>query len=181
MVAGSGKIVGEPLDAGLVRHRRARVRGARGRLGRILTTRAVHLVELLGQRVVRLHLLVGNRPCGRDAVVVVQLAEVLLAQAVERRAVELGGAPDEVVNLGLEGLPVPVVPRVGRDVPVLDEHVLREPVAGLARQPLAAFEQQHALARRSEMARERAASGAAADDDHVVVVHVRTPRAAWGR
>ena len=101
MVAGRGEIVGELLDARLVRHRRARVRRARGRLGRILTTRAVHLVELLGQRVVRLHLLVGDRPCGRDAIVVAQLAEVLLAQAVERRAVELGGAPDEVVHLRL--------------------------------------------------------------------------------
>ena len=37
---------------------------------------------------------------------VAQLAEVLLAQAVERRAVELGRAADEVVHLRLEGLAV---------------------------------------------------------------------------
>ena len=42
-----------------------------------------------------------------------QLAEVLLAQAVERRAVELGRSTYEVVNLGLEALRrVRVVPGV---------------------------------------------------------------------
>ena len=45
----------------------------------------------------------------------------------------------------------------------------RLPVLRLARQPVAALEQQDALAGRRQVAGERAAAGAGADDDHVVV------------
>ena len=165
------EVVGELLDARLVADRGERVRRRRGRLGRILAARAVDLVELLGERVVRLHLRVVDRPRGRDPVVVAQLAEVLLAQAVQRGAVELRGAADAVVHLRLERLAVLVVPGVRRHVAVVDEHVVGLPVLRLARQPVAALEQQDALARRGEVADERAAAGAAADDDDVVVAH----------
>jgi hypothetical protein len=107
-----GEIVGELLDPRLVRHRRVRVGGAGRRFGGILTAGSVDLVELLGFRVVRLHLLVGDRPCRRDPVVVVKLTEVFCSQPVKRRAVQLGGAADVVVHLRLEGLAVVVVPRV---------------------------------------------------------------------
>ena len=85
-------------------------------LGRVLAGVAVHLVEPLGLRVVRLEVVVGQRPRRRDAVDVLELAEVLRAQAVQRRAVQLGGAADEVVDLRLERLAVGVVPGVLRDV-----------------------------------------------------------------
>ena len=104
LVAGRLEVVRELLDPRLVRHGGMRVRRARRRLGRILAPRAVHLVELLRQRVVRLELVVGDRPGRRDAVVVLQLAEVLLAQPVQRGAVELRRAADEVVDLRLERL-----------------------------------------------------------------------------
>ena len=172
VVAGGGEGVRELLDARLVRDGRERIRRARRRLGRILAARAVHLVELLGLRVVRLQLVVGDRPRGRDAVVVAQLAEVLGAQAVERRAVELGRTADEVVDLRLERLAARVVPRVGRDVAVVDEHGLGAPVLGLAREPVAALEQQDALAGRRQVPRERAAACAGPDDDHVVALSV---------
>ena len=64
-----------------------------------------------------------------------------------------------------------VVPRVRRHVAVVDEDVVRLPVLRLARQPVAALQQQHALAGRREVADERAAPGAAADHDDVVVAH----------
>ncbi len=159
-MAGGREVVGELLDPRLVRDRRERVRPARGRLGRILAARAVHLVELLGLRVVRLELVVGDRPGGRDPVVVAELAEVLLAQAVERRAVQLGRAADEVVDLRLERLAIPVDPRVRRDVAVVDEDVLRQPVLRLARQPVASLEQEDPLAGRRQVAGERPAAGA---------------------
>ena len=76
-----------------------------------------------------------------------KLAEVLPAEPIESGAVELGRAADEVVDLGLERLPLRVVPRVGRDVAVLDEDALREPVLQLAREPAPALEQEDALAR----------------------------------
>ena len=104
MVPRGGEVVRELLDPGLVRDRREWVGSARRRLRRVLAPRPVHLVELLGQRVVGLHLVVADRPRRRYAVVVLELAEVLLAQAVERRAVELRRAADEVVHLRLECL-----------------------------------------------------------------------------
>ena len=101
-----------------------------------------------------------------------QLAEVLLAEPVQRRAVELRRAADEVVDTRLEGLAARVVPRVRRDVAVVHEHVLVRPVLGLARQPVAALEQEDALARRGEVASQRSAARAGPDDDHVIGVHL---------
>jgi hypothetical protein len=72
----------------------------------------VHLVQVLGLRVIRLQLVVGDRPGGRDAVVMAELLEVLGAKAVESCPVQLGRPTDEVVNLWLEALPLAVVPRV---------------------------------------------------------------------
>ena len=98
------EVVRELLDARLVGDRRERVGRAGRRLGRVLAAGAVHLVQLLGHRVVRLQLVVGDRPGRRHAVVVAQLAEVLGPQAVQRGAVELRRAADVVVDLRLEGL-----------------------------------------------------------------------------
>ena len=167
------EVVGELLDARLMADRGKRVGRGRRRLRRILAARTVDLVELLGERVVRLHLRIGDRPRRRDPVVMAQLAEVLLAQPVERGAVELGGAADAVVHLRLKRLPALVVPRVRGDVAVLDEHGVRLPVLRLAREPVAALEQQDAQARGRQVADERAAARARADDDHVVGVHQR--------
>ena len=168
VVAGRREIVRELLDPRLVGDGGMRVRRARRRLGRVLAAGAVHLVQLLGERVVRLQLVVGDRPGRRDAVVVAELAEVLLAEPVERRAVELRRASDEVVDPRLERLALLVVPGVGRDVAVVHEHVLGRPVLRLARQPVAALEQEDPLARGGEVPRERAAARAGADDDDVV-------------
>jgi hypothetical protein len=77
-----------------------------------------------------------------------ELAEVVLPQAIERGAVELGRPADEVVHLRLERGALGVVPGVCRDVAVVHEDVGRRPVPRLARQPVAAFEQEDALARR---------------------------------
>ena len=101
---------------------------------------------------------------------VLELAEVLAPQPVERRAVELRLAADVVVDPGLEALALLVVPRVRRHVPVLDEHLVGVPVLDLARQPVAALEDEDPLARRREVPGQRAAAGAAADDDDVEVV-----------
>ena len=53
-----GKVVRELLDARLVRDRRERVGRAGGWLGGVLAPRSMNLVELLGLRVVRLHLVI---------------------------------------------------------------------------------------------------------------------------
>ena len=171
MQAAGGEVIGELLDARLVRYGGVRIGAAGGRFGGVLGAGAVHFVELLGPGVVGLHRLVGDWPGGGDAAVVAQLAEVLFAHPVERGAVELGGAADVVVDLRLEGLAGAVIPGVRRDVAVVHEHVSGRPVGGLTGQPTAALEQQDALAGWREVARERAPAGAAADDDDVVGVH----------
>src|SRR5207247_4549370 len=109
------------------------------------------------------------------------LAEVLGAQAVKRRAVELGRPADEVVDLRLEGLAVLVVPRVLGHVAIVDEHVLGEPVLRLTREPVASLEQEDPLARRRQVSRERPASRAGADDDDVVIVHGQYSSVSSGR
>ena len=113
MMPGGLEVVGELLDPGLVGYRGERIGRAGRRLGRVLAPRAVHLVELLGLGVVGLELVVGDRPRRGDAVVVAQLAEVLGAEAIEGRSVELRRAADEVVDLRLERLAIGVVPDVG--------------------------------------------------------------------
>jgi hypothetical protein len=62
VVSGRLEVVGELLDSRLVRHGRKRIRRAREALGRVLAVCAVHFVEMLGERVVRLELVVGDRP-----------------------------------------------------------------------------------------------------------------------
>jgi hypothetical protein len=166
--AGLGEVVRQLLDPRLVADGRERVGRARGRFGRVLAARAVHLVELFGLRVVRLHLPVGDRPRRRDPAVVLELPEILLAQPVQSGAVALGRAADVVVHLRMEGRAVRVVPGVRRDVAVVHEHILGPPVLRLARQPTAALEQQDPLARWRQAVDERTAARAAADHDHVV-------------
>ena len=169
VVAGPLQVVRQLLDPRLVGDRRERVGAAGPRLGRVLGVVAVDLVELLRLRVVRLELVVRDRPRRRDSVVVAQLAEVLAPEPVQRRTVELRLAADVVVDARLEGLALLVVPRLLRDVAVLDEDLVGVPVLDLARQPVAALEDEDPLARRREVARQRPAAGAAADDDDVVV------------
>ena len=98
------------------------------------------------------------------------LAEVLRPQPVQRGAVELRRPADEVVDLRLERRAVGVVPGVGRDVPAVDEHRLGLPVLRLARQEVAPLQQQDPLAGRGKGVGEGAASGPCPDDDDVVVI-----------
>jgi len=159
---------------GLVGHRRPRVLLAPVALGRVLAVVAVHLVQPLGLRVPGLEVVVGERPGRGEAVGVMELAEVLGSQTVERGAVQLRRAAHVVVDLGLEGRPVGVVPGVGRDVLAVDEHRARVPVVHLPGQEVAALEEQDLLSRRGEGVRKRAATRARPDDDHVVVVRHRS-------
>src|SRR6516162_10487859 len=99
-----------------------------------------------------------------------QFAKIAFPQAQQHGAVHLGIAADPVMDARLERLAVLVMPSLARLVAVLGEHGLRAPVFPLARQVIAAFEDQDALARRGQAVSKRAAAGAAADDDHVVTL-----------
>ncbi len=132
---------------------------------RVLARVAVDLVQPLRLAVPELEVVVADRPRRREAVHVVQLAEVLGPQPVERGAVELGRPAHEVVHLRLERLAVGVVPGVLGQVLPVDEDLLGVPVVHLPRQEVAPLEDEDALAGRGQRVREGAAAGAAADDD----------------
>src|SRR5439155_2124506 len=164
------QVVDQLLDARLVAEGWMEVGRARGRLRRIATAEPVHLVEMLGLGVVRLQVVVRDRPGGRHAALVGDLAEVLLAEPDQRGAVELGVPADEVMRAGVELLAIAVVPVLLDVVAVLDLDGARVPVLLLARDVAAPLEEEDALARGREAIGERPAPRAGADDDHVVVI-----------
>ena len=101
----------------------------------------------------------------------VDLFEVALAQPEQHASIGLGVGAREVPGVRVELDSVLVVPAFAGDVAFAIEDLLRVPVLTLAREVAAALHEQDPLARRCEPVRERAAAGAGADDDHVVVVH----------
>ena len=102
---------------------------------------------------------------------VAHLAEVAGPHAQGRRAPHLGVAADGVLHAGLEGFAALVVPGLVRVVAAVELDRAHVPVLLLARQVLAALEQEDALPRRRQPVCERASTRAAADHDHVPVTH----------
>src|SRR5262249_57941949 len=95
--------------------RRRRVGPAGGRVGRIRPMLAMDVIEPLGLAVIGLEIVVADRPGGRDPAMVPDLAEILLAQAEQRGAVEFGVAADVIMDAGMESptvLAVPGLPRL---------------------------------------------------------------------
>src|SRR5215471_4004137 len=142
MVARLCQIIGELLDTRLMRNWRVWIGCAVRRLDGVLAPRSVYLIHLLGFGVVGLHLVVADGPGRRDAIVMTQFTEVLLALAIQRRTVELGRAANAVVHLRLEGFAVFIVPGIRRDIAVLLEDGYSIPVLRLARKPVTALKQQ---------------------------------------
>src|SRR5262245_8601923 len=175
MIAGSRQIIMQPLDARLMRDSRERIWRAERRLGRVFTARAMNLIHLFGPRIIRLHFLVADGPGRRDAIVMFELAEVLLAKAVERRAVHLRGAANEVMNTRLERFPRLVIPGFFGNIAILKEDLFDVPVLLLALQPVAAFEYEDTLARRRQMARQRSTACTATDDNDIIFFRHGSP------
>ena len=71
-------------------------------LGRVITARAMDQIELLGARIVKLQITVADGPGRRDTALVLDRPEVLVAQAWQRSAIDLGVAADIVVNAGVK-------------------------------------------------------------------------------
>ena len=143
--ARAGEVLRQVLQARLVAHRRVRVWLAGVGVRRVLAALAVHVVHALRARVVGLHLVIGQRPGWRDAAMVPQLAEVRLAQAEQRGAVELGVAAHRVVRVRMQIAACRVLPDLFRLVSAVDVHCPRVPVLLLAADVIAPLEQQDAL------------------------------------
>ena len=101
-----------------------------------------------------------------------QLAEVALAQAKQRRAVELGVAAHVVIGVRMKFIAVLVEPRFFSVVVGVDIDNLRVPVRLFAGNVVTSLQNEDALARRREMIRQGASPGARSDDDYVVAVVV---------
>src|SRR5215203_2911002 len=135
------------------------------------------VIHSLGLGVIRFQLLVGDRPRGRDAVVMPPLAEILFAKAVERGAEQLTGTANEIMHLRLERPAIAVVPSLGRDITVVLENCCRVPVLRFTFEPVAAFQNNNALSRGREMSGKSAAASTAAEDDDVeLFVHARSAK-----
>ena len=167
-IAGGREVVGELLDPRLVRHGRMRVRRARRRLGRVLSPRAMDVVVLLGERVVGLELVVGDRP-GRER---------CRRGAGARRSppCEAGTAPRRTSSSRLRRSSGRRAGRACRPrrttCPARRSGCPRtrlvRPVLGLARKPVATLEQEDAFPGRREVAGEGSPACARPDDDDVV-------------
>ena len=101
------------------------------------------------------------------------LAEVFFAQTKQRRAEKLRVAADIVVRMRMQLVAVSVVPLFFGLVSALEVHGARIPVVLFARHVTAALEDQYFLSRRRQLVGERAAAGAAADNDDVVMIAFR--------
>lgn len=112
------------------------------RRGWISTVIAMDAEDLLGLVVIECHLVIGDRPGERDAALVLQRAEIPLAQAEHRSAIEFGRAADIVIHARIEGIAVTVQPAVASLVFLIEEYGLDVPVRILARNEIAAFQHQ---------------------------------------
>src|SRR6185369_10896258 len=166
------EVVAQMLYARLVTDRGMRIRSAGTRFCWILAALAVDVIELFGLRIVRLDIIVRNRPCGRDTGVMAKLTEVFLAQSKQRSAVKLGVAADIVVRVRVKFFSVHVSPLFLSLVLAQEIDGFRIPVVLLARHIVAAFEDQDALACWRKFVGQGSAAGAGSDDDHVVMVRV---------
>ena len=99
------------------------------------------------------------------------LVEVTAAEPHQRRAIERGVAADPVVNGRRERFAGLVGPMLLGAVAVIHKHRLGAPVLGLAGEMFTALEDQDGFAARRQPLRQRAATGAGANDDHIVVRH----------
>src|SRR5690349_783661 len=134
------------LDARLVADCRVRIRRACSGIGRIFAAFAVYVIELLGLGVVRLHVIVRDRPRRRDAPVMTKLSEVFLAQPKKRRTVKLGIAADVVVGMRVKFFTLYVAPLFFSLILAFEIDSLRFPIVLLAGNVVAALEYQYALA-----------------------------------
>ncbi len=160
-------------DHGFVRNRRMREVAGAWRLGRVVPRFPMHAEHTLRVRVPGLQLGVADRPGHRRAIGMLDPFEIPLPEAEHRRAVYLGVAADVVELPGTECVAGRVEPSLGGSIAVVHEHRFRVPVLRLARQALAALQDQNPRAAVRERERDRAPAYAGADDDDVEIIHSR--------
>src|SRR5438105_9437605 len=97
------------------------------------------------------------------------LAEVFSAQAKERRTIEFSISANVVVRVWVQGLSILVSPFFFRLILAFNIDGARIPVRLLARNIVAALQNENAFPRGRQAVDERSAACAGSDDDYVVV------------
>src|SRR5258708_23673001 len=98
------------------------------------------------------------------------LAEILPAQAKQRRAVHLGIAAHPIVDPGMERAAILAVPGLFRLILCVEEDGGGIPIFSFTRQKGAAFQKQDPLAARREPMRERTSPRTRPDADNAVTL-----------
>src|SRR5260221_2850652 len=155
-------------DDRFVRNRRMRIGRRTRRLGRIVARLAVHPEQPFGLTVPWFEIRVAQRPWRGPSLGMLDAFEIAFAEAEHCRAVNLGVAADEIELSRTEWFAVAVVPGLARAIALFDEHRLRTPVLGFPGQAFSAFQDQDACAGPAKRKRDRSATDAGTDDDHVV-------------
>ena len=145
---------------------------ASGRFGGIHTGCAMHPIESLSLVVVGGEIGVADLPVGCGPLLQGQAAELALTHALQHAAPDLGVAAEGVDRLRGEGITVGAEPLLTGVVAILAEQVDVGDVLIRQRHRTAALQQQHRLAGGGQLPRQGAATGTAADHDHVVVLVV---------
>src|SRR5229473_5185080 len=164
------KVVGQLLNARLMADGRPGIGGVRRRFGRIFSAVPVHLIQILGLRVVRFQIVITERPRGRDATMVANFAEIFFAQTEQSSTVKLGVATHVIISVRMQLLTVLIEP--GFLGVVVGVHVddLWVPIRFLAGNVVAALKNQDPLSGWRQVVGERSAAGTGSDDDHVVAI-----------
>jgi hypothetical protein len=139
------------LEAWLVAHRWMRIWTTRRRLGGVLAALAVDMVLMLSLVVIRLEVLIGDRPLRRDPAEVTNLPEVLSSQPKERSTIKFRIASDVVVGVGMQILAVAILPHFLCLILPAKVYSGGAPVVFLARDIIAPFKEQNSLSRRCEL------------------------------
>ncbi len=136
----------------------------------------VHTIDRFGPGIVRLEVLITERPIRRGAAFVLEGRKVFLPETWERGSVDLGVPTHVVMNSRVVWSPRGIVPRLSSPVPVLQENGSSIPVLRLLRQIVALLNQQDPRSGVTQSIDQRPATRACPDDyDVVVMVHFKRP------
>src|SRR5713101_302664 len=164
------KIVAECLNSRLMTDRRMWIGTARRGFRGIFAALSVHVIQPFGLQVVRLQIVVGNRPRWGNPSKMFDLTEILSAQAEQRRAVEFGISAHVVIRVRMERLSIFVAPFFFRLILAFHIDRARIPVGLLVGNIVAAFQNENTFPGRCERVHKSPAARAGPDDDHVVVL-----------
>src|SRR5437879_9572558 len=88
--AGTREVIRQLLNTWLVADGRPGIRSLGRRFRWILAAITMHLIKILGLRVIRLQIVITDRPRRRNSAVVSELTDIFFAQPEQRGALKLG-------------------------------------------------------------------------------------------